>query len=290
VKIATVRAALIIRPRKRITTITSAATKATTIKAGLGVLAFVGSLIWPVMSASSATVAAGASIRTAVGSNGLTSGSHATAGGVIACVAVTEEVLVSATGVSGFDEVFCSCAACWTDSSFDPVGRIDFLSAGALASALVFNHVLAGAEAVSELGAAAPLTGTGGNSLGARGVVGSPELAGTGAARPAGLGPKRDGIQREGDALASPAGCCTDQPGPALAAGESASGIGGEATLTGAAAFTEGVSLGTFGEAASPRLTGIGVASPARFGPMGDCVGCEDDAGRFLVCPGACAN
>ena len=42
--------------------------------------------------------------------------------------------------------------------------------------------------------------------------------------------------------------------------------------LTGAAAFTEGVSLGTFGEAASPRLTGIGVASAARFGPMGDCV------------------
>ena len=171
-----------------------------------------------------------------------------------------------------------------------PGGKNWYFSAGALASALVFNHVLAGAEAVSELGAAAPLTGTGGNSLGARGAVGSPEFAGTGAARPAGLGPKSDGIEREGDALASPAGCCTDRPGPALAAGESASGTGGVAMLTGAAAFTEGVSLGTFGEVASPRLTGIGVASAARFGPMGDCVECEDDAGRFLACPAACAN
>ena len=274
-----------------IATIASAATKATTIKAVIGIPAFVGSLIWPVLSASSATMGAGASIRTAVGSSGLTSGSHATAGGVIACVAVTEEVLASASGVSGFEEVFCSCAACWTDLSFDPVGRSGDFSAGALASALVFNHVLAGAEAVSELGAAAPLTGTGGNSLGgARGAVGSPELAGTGAASPAGFGPKSDGIEREDGALASPAACCTDRPAPALAAGESASGTGGVAMPTGAAALTDGVSLGTFGEVASPRLTGIGVASPARFGPMGDCVECEDDAGRFLACPTACAN
>lgn len=236
-------------------------------------------------------MAAGASIRTAGGSSGLTSGSHATAGGVIACVAVTEEVLASASGVSGFEEVFCSCAACWTDSSFDPVGRIDFLSAGALASALVFNHVLAGAEAVSELGAAAPLTGTGGNSLGACGPVGSPLRAGTGAASPAGSAREGDGVECEGGAgrlLASPAVCCTDRPGPVLAGGERVSGTDGAAMLTGAAASPEGDSLGAVGEVASPRLAGIGAASPARFGREGVCIECEDGAGRFFACPAAC--
>jgi hypothetical protein len=49
--------------------------------------------------------------------------------------------------------------------------------------------------------------------------------------------------------------------------------------------FNAGDSLG--GEVASPRLTAIGVASPARFG-LADGREREDDAGRFLACPAAC--
>jgi hypothetical protein len=221
----------------------------------------------------------------------LTSGSHATAGGAVACVAVTAEVLASGAGVSGFEEAFCSCAACWTDLSFDPLGRSGEFSAGALASALVSNHVLAGAETI---GGAAPLTGTGGNSLGACGPVGSPLRAGTGAASPAGSAREGDGVECEGGAgrlLASPAVCCTDRPGPVLAGGERVSGTDGAAMLTGAAASPEGDSLGAVGEVASPRLAGIGAASPARFGREGVCIECEDGAGRFFACPAAsCAN
>src|SRR5271163_887966 len=123
---------MIIRARRAraifITTPTPTSPRARTGNMIIGIPGLLaGSARRAMLSASSDTEVARASVGTAIGSCALTGATATeasgliTAGGAAAWGLVSDNVLVCGAGTSGVDAVFSSCALCWTVSSGVPL-------------------------------------------------------------------------------------------------------------------------------------------------------------------------